>query len=717
MPTLIVVLGENGDVASVRPVPEEVTPWTLRDGQHSSFPFVQPKHPLWAGIGTPDEDLNVKGVLDRKTKDRHTLLAEIKKTAVFNKDAFKNWPGMGLLKSLKRRYPQLATLEDVQASVVPRTIKRFLLACQKDLAPQPLLLQIATRLVDEIDHHPQEIWLNVAIALLLGKLNKSKTGRESAGALLFEAEGSQFPIYNKGLIAIVSNALKEAGAAAPDGQAHGTCALTGSRGPLVTRNFPQPGLHVLGQTYIFSKNKEIPANDRYGRFAAEAMPVGQNLAEKLAAALKLLTSDERKGVTWQPIPGEAPKQSDLLVAYVEGVPEAKAAEMVTEGSPEDDFAEEESVTTSEEAASVAEFERRTERIIEAVGAKLGADFRKTPVQLMVLRRLDTGNRKVVYAGVPTVGDLYDAAKAWASGERNVPSWLTLPVPRKGERKPRPMSPPHVAPLGVIGSSKRLYIRGDTKVVEVLGLSAAEAFGLFLDVGGDKKMLANGRAKRMLRLLLARRLDLMARTAHTLRRGITVGKKLDFRETSKKSDEALRTVTLLGVLLYKLGREEKTYMNETAFKLGQLLAAADVVHAGYCADVRGGDVPPSLLGNQVFTMAQSAPTKALATLCQRWKPYDGWAKKAARDTKHADGLLASKEKDKQRRGWDIKKALRYAREMGPLAAELAPALEGCCIDEAFRAELLLGYMAGLPKAQKEGEGEAVVQSEQDNQEED
>ena len=39
------------------------------------------------------------------------------------------------------------------------------------------------------------------------------------------------------------------------------------------------------------------------------------------------------------------------------------------------------------------------------------------------------------------------------------------------------------------------------------------------------------------------------------------------------------------------------MNEAAFRLGQLLSVADVVHAGYCADVRQGQVPPALLGNR------------------------------------------------------------------------------------------------------------------------
>lgn len=140
------------------------------------------------------------------------------------------------------------------------------------------------------------------------------------------------------------------------------------------------------------------------------------------------------------------------------------------------------------------------------------------------------------------------------------------------------------------------------------------------------------------------------------------------------------------------------MSGTAFKLGQLLAAVDVVHAGYCADVRKGDVPPSLLGNQVFSMAQGAPVKALAVLCRRWKPYDGWAKKASSDGARMNTLLAD-EKTEQR-GWDIKRALRNAREVRQLAAELAPALEGCRADDTFRAELLLGYMAGLPKAQGE-----------------
>jgi hypothetical protein len=157
--------------------------------------------------------------------------------------------------------------------------------------------------------------------------------------------------------------------------------------------------------------------------------------------------------------------------------------------------------------------------------------------------------------------------------------------------------------------------------------------------------------------------------------------------------------MLGVLLHKLGRTKEDYMNDAAFKLGQLLSAADVVHAGYCADVRGGSTPPSLLGNQVFGTAQKDPVKALSMLCQRWKPYFGWVSKASREFARTTNLVESEKKEDQQRGWAIRKAVRHAREIRPLAEALQTALAAVSIDDKFRAELLLGYVAGLPKSEK------------------
>jgi hypothetical protein len=235
----------------------------------------------------------------------------------------------------------------------------------------------------------------------------------------------------------------------------------------------------------------------------------------------------------------------------------------------------------------------------------------------------------------------------------------------------------------------------------VGLPAAEALGLFL-ASPSSSISVQLRVNRILRLVLARRTMLLIGVSHVQhtprcwKYRHDRARKLDHRE-------ALRTVTMLGLLLYKLGRTKEDYMNDTAFRLGQFLAAADVLHAGYCADLRGGDIPPSLLGNQVLTMAQSAPVRALAIISRRWKPYDGWAKKAARKRDRSDKLVQSKDEVEVQRGWDIRNAVQHARRMRPLAAELGVSLPSCVVNDAFRAELLLGYIAGLPKTPKENSG--------------
>lgn len=695
VPTLLVLLGANGDVESVKPVPSGARRWTIRDGKHNSFPFVQlqSEAPLWAIA-----DGRRRAVLEDNNvaKKRAALLALVAEADPAT-EAFKNWPNPGLLSRLKERRKELAVLERTDAAVVPITFHRFLLASETKEGRQRLLETVVDQLVRGLQQSAQDDWLKLAVALLVGKPVKSTW--KCGGALLFEAAGAQRSIIDPQLIGPVSEALKVAHDTGGDGHVIGTCALTGDRGPLFIEDFPEPNLKPLGETRIFSKNADIPANDRYGRFAAAAMPVGQDTAIRLAAALNALTADDLRGVTWRAVPGEAPKQNDLLLAFVESTPDAPVAEALAEDDEDDDFSKEAPGSAPDPVDSIAAFEKRTARLIEAVQTKVGANFRQTPVRLAVFRKVDLGNCKVVFAGAQAVGELHDAATGWAAGERNVPPWLTLRVFRKGE--PFSMAPPHVAPLGVIAFSKQLFVRSGTERQEVVGVPAAEALGFFLDPIGTGIGAAGQRVGRVLRLLLVRRSALLAgvaRIEHTP--GSWSGRKKAIKAFEKLAyREALRTVTVLGVLLHKLGRTKEEYMSDTAFKLGQFLAAADVIHAGYCADIRGGDVPPSLLGNQVFSMAQTAPAKALAVLSRRWKPYDGWAKKAARERKAADTLVASKNQDDQRRGWDIRRALRHAREIGPLASELGGSLAGCMVDDTFRAELLLGYLAGLPKTQR------------------
>jgi hypothetical protein len=665
MAVLLVQLGEQGDVVAVKPIPQGVTPWTLRKGNHDSFPFVQLKNPLWKATDA-----------DTKAKTRAAIL-ELSHAATFPEESFVKWPGKGMLKALKARE---ASLQDVcgDAKIVPETISRFLRARgDKPRGQLDLLRSISDRLTEGLELSAQDEWLDVAVALLIGK----------RGALLFEASGYELPIYHPSLIPAISEALIQNDSATV---VKGACALTGMKTVLLTGNAPQTKLPLrLGPTYLFAKNKNIDANMRYGLTSTSAMPVGREEIMRLDAALRALVSVERKNITWVGIPGKA-AMPDLLLAFVEGALDAPVAEALVA----EDFSEELDDSDASNS-SIATFEKRTGRLIETVRrGRARTDIRATPVNLIVIRKLDQGNGKIAYAEASSVEDLHAAAQKWTQGERNVPGWLKMTI---AGRDPRRRTPPHVAPLGLIAFSKKFYIRGGRVQRETVGVSAAESLRVFLVGKGDDRF-ARGNTKHLLRLVLSRRSTLVSGAAHaTHARRDRAAKDFD-------NHEALRTVTILGVLLHKLNRGKEDYMNEAAFKLGQLLSAADVLHAGYCADVRGGDLPPSLLGNQVFVMAQSAPNRALAVLCRRWKPYDGWAKKTARDTGWLEKLVKSENKNDTERGWAIRKALRQAREIRPLAADLAPMLEDCRVDDSFRAELLLGYIAGLPPAKKEAETE-------------
>ena len=261
----------------------------------------------------------------------------------------------------------------------------------------------------------------------------------------------------------------------------------------------------------------------------------------------------------------------------------------------------------------ASYRRRTERVIEAIKGKVGEDFRRTPVDVCVLRKVDPGNCKVIFHRATSVGELWDAATAWAVAEGNFPDWLRMPVPGARGRESHLEEPSaSCAAATTRRDPSSVHPRWDRE-----GRShrpyRSGCFSLFLNDGDAPR-----RARLALRLVMDRHGPLLSGSAQALRKGFERAKEFD-RVT------ALKSVTLLGVLLGNIGRRKEAYMDETGFRLGQLLAIADVIHVGYCADRRNGDLPPVLLGNSVLAMARSSPIRALAVLLQRWKPYGAWAK--------------------------------------------------------------------------------------------
>ena len=101
--------------------------------------------------------------------------------------------------------------------------------------------------------------------------------------------------------------------------------LSGRRERGVGDKYPNPTIPVLGQTYLYSRNKNIPCLARYGMSDTKAFQAGRSsvqLAQKCINGFnkggagktshgKKISSDRRKG-------------ADLLLAYASQMPESQS---------------------------------------------------------------------------------------------------------------------------------------------------------------------------------------------------------------------------------------------------------------------------------------------------------------------------------------------------------------------------------------------------------
>lgn len=665
---LLVRLKPNGALAGIElhSVSLAGRLWTFRQGRHNSFPLVSP--PPLLDLPSPQREAFHESWRGETLADRRTALCQAATTYSEGGQPWDGWPGKGLLDSLRNKRAALAHVES-EAAAVSAVMDRFLAIFSVDGNGSPQRRDFVRTLIDVLLREVKngiDDWLEVARAALVGE--EKQVGQKLVGGeFYFDVAPGQFDRdvndpRNRGAAA---RALSQS-----DETELGRCAITGKEAQLQRGNFPQTNLPALGLSYVFSKNDDLPAAGSYGRFGHDAFPVGRLLIGDLASAITELVGESRKNVTWCTIPGERRKTTDLLIAFVEGAPNAPAACLFAghaDGDPDDE---------NSELDPVAVYERRTERLIEAVRGKAQEDFRKTPVQVCLLRKVDEGNRKALLHRHLTVGQLYDCAQEWSRAQRNLPPWLSL-WHKKERRRPQSLTP-----LTIPSLTRRQFVRGGTEATDAIGLPPAEAFGLFLQEGDGQRL-----AQRFLHVVLKRHHQLLEATAHGKHRA---------RATQLDTGTALRALTLLAILLNSLGRQGGLWMNEAAFRLGQLLSIADVVHVGYCADVRQGQVPPALLGNAVLTMAQANPAKALAALARRWKPYASWAKRAS--AVEAARLRSSEKREESDRGWKISQAIWQHRRAAEISAALHDQLPQPA-DDVFRAELLLGYVAGLPPTTK------------------
>jgi hypothetical protein len=446
----------------------------------------------------------------------------------------------------------------------------------------------------------------------------------------------------------------------------GDCALSGKIEQLVGNKFPEEKLAVVGPTILFAKNEGTSGRtvERYGQAKGKAFPLSKSLSQKLAAGISFLTSEKFKKTTWAKLPS-----SSLLLAYCRDNYNLPVTPLITGESEVDDLDDYFDVTNSV--------------LMSFKGENLSLD---AAVDFVEIIKVDKANRKINFTTTTKIKKLIQATESWQQACNNTPDFkLFAQVKKKTNRMCKPWV---ISPLQVMSLSQRKYIRDGGDFTPVPGISFADAMKLFL----EKQRI--GWINEFLYHVSAQYQPLLKYCALSKLQGLLPRKSITVKTSPRYNAQALSAVTLIAVLLFKKGRTKEDYMQDFAFQLGQLCSAMDEVHIGYCVSERSGSIPNILLGNQVYGMALQDPLKAMAFMASRRRPYDSWVKRIR--------FQGKPQADKA-----VKNATYAHSWMSKQAETLNQHLHrnGITSSDGYKAELMLGYLAGRPFKQKNDSKEA------------
>ncbi len=433
----------------------------------------------------------------------------------------------------------------------------------------------------------------------------------------------------------------------------GDCVISGKQDTsIITDTFPAVKCDHLGDVKLFSRKKETPTYQRYGKEGAASMAVSAALADEMASALRYLNEKER-GTTRDVVPGET-GVGDLLITFCRQLPDVEPVRLLTHNAePLDD----------EDA-----YEVEAEQICKAFKGK--DNTLMAQVDFLIIRKINDGVQKAIFSSSQSLANLEAGAKHWTRACHNTPE-IKLALFKKGDKTPRFTKPKSISPKQFSILFKKHYTQDiGNKTPEVPGLPFAEAMQLFLYEIPNVNL-----ATRLLQRLLKQFSNLLVKAA------------LKQTKPIKHHQDALYVITAIGLLLHKAGRKKELYMSELAYKLGQFFSALDEIHIGYCSSECNGQIPPRLIGNQAYATAVTNPAKALEITAQRSAVYQAWAK---RTSEKADEKISDKKVK------NAKYAYRWLRKHCADLHLLAPQLIQPP-STTDKAELLLGYMAGRPFA--------------------
>ena len=290
--------------------------------------------------------------------------------------------------------------------------------------------------------------------------------------------------------------------------------------------------------------------------------------------------------------------------------------------------------------------------------KPGTDSHAEGIQIFVLHKIDKARTKVVYTRQTDPDELEQASEAWTLGCTNLPKFL--------------FGAPEVPyPLDIADILNQRWKRNGDK--------SADKFKLIPRYHGMELLMEPS-------MSVCSDLQLLAANAATL------SAYLGYLSATEnlchpRWNDAKNMLALLGLFLYRNGIRKDDYMDNLPYLYGQLLKAADELHALYCKVVRKGEIPPQLAGGGLFLAAVEAPVRTLNVLSQRIMPYYTWAKSYRLQGSQLEG------KESWRAGW----LYRLCEDItGKIKQNWTMQTR---LNEEEKAQMFIGYLAAFPKSEK------------------
>jgi CRISPR-associated protein (Cas_Csd1) len=638
--------------------------WYHREGKQNAFPVVKIQHALLS-VPTDDPLRKKFDALKRAEQtQRLKLLREAIETREFQLSEHDEQTWVRL-RNKTIEWLDIFSDIDEQYLALLCMLRRFV----ESLATLGAFLCSISHLI--VQRLEQGRLQNVSLAakLLLGVTDKNipKKLAKAEVPLVFEVAELNYPVpvTHPKMGSYVIRHLR----ASENKDINGICALEGVPQPLKKKRFPEPQLGALGETKLFSKNKNTPCEFRYLKNpanwedASKSFPVGQQLADEISAGLSAITASYLRGKTWRMVANgkwdgsgrNKREKKDLLLVYCEGQP-------IISDEAADAFG-------SDDGENRDQFENDAKALCRALDGII-EHHPQSRLHILLIGKADKEKKQIFMHLRPTPQELLNASERWQQGvRRNLPIVELSPLKEKYQKAveghPFPPYPDRVVRL--LSSE---WIRGGTFEMKLAGPSLRHVLDMMLRSPGKWEHAAEN----LLQLTIQRIGPLLV--------GIAAAFHSDKNEQIEKfkpyaREAALRAVALLGILLDALGRKKEVYMDETAFQLGRLLSLADTLHREYCVHVRKDSIPPQLIGSALMPAAADNPEDAIDRLRERMNIYQAWATK-----------VSGKEEKYRLAKWAV-------GQMGEICHDIKRPLP-VQTDQTFRAELFLGYLARPPK---------------------